>query len=295
MMRCCLRAVVFAALMLIAACGDTPMQPTPQPGVNQPPPPPPVNNTAPTIDSITVQGTRRNEPPNFADVSETVDVTAVVRDQETPVEQLQYVWTATAGTISGTGAKVSWQAPAAIQAPIAVTVTLEIVERYGTNQVNRATRSAPLSLHDSAKEVGDMSRKFLLDFSDTNIKDAAIIMQNFGNAATCPQPNEVTDERGQVTNHYQNYRMIEYRVGEPVTTVNFGGSCPFRSKRGDACALVPVYWHSVHVPTNRTERVQGTDVIAASYSPADNRWWLCASDFDGVSLLKSTTQSFYIR
>jgi hypothetical protein len=294
MRRLLARAAVVCTLLLIAACSDSPAGPTPPPDT-QPPPPPPPTNTAPVIESIAVQGTRWNEPPNFADLSESVDVTAVVRDQETTVEQFQYVWTATTGTFSGTGAHVSWQAPAAFATPASVTLTLEVVERYGTNLENRVNRTATLSLHDSVKEVGDMSRQFLLDFSDTNIKDASYIMRNFGGVGTCPQPNEVSDERAQVTNHYMNFRMLDYRVGTPTVSVNFGGSCPFRFKSGDACAVLPVYWHSFNMSENKPERVEGDDIIAAAYSKVDTRWWLCASDFDGRSLLAGSTRSFYIR
>ncbi len=90
-------APILAVTVIALACGDSPNNPGP---INPPPPPPPVNNTAPVITSITVQGTRRNEPANFADVSEAVAVTAVVTDVETNVDLLQYNWTATLGSFS---------------------------------------------------------------------------------------------------------------------------------------------------------------------------------------------------
>jgi hypothetical protein len=41
-------------------------------------------DTAPVITSVTAQGTRTNEPRNFADLDEEVSVTAVVQDPEPP-------------------------------------------------------------------------------------------------------------------------------------------------------------------------------------------------------------------
>lgn len=241
-----------------------------------------------------MQGTRPNQPPSFADVGETVDVTATVVDQETPVDQLQYVWTATAGEFSGSGARVRWQAPGDATTPSRVTLTLAVVERYGTNLEHRVTRTHDVALHHSRREVGDMARQFLLDFSNTDLKDASVIMRNFGGAGTCPDPREVEAERNDVIRHYSNFRMMDFRVGEASVSVNFGGTCPYRGKQGDACAVIPVYWDSLNVPENRRDRVEGDDIIAAAYSRADSRWWLCASDFDGRSLLRAG-ESFYIR
>jgi hypothetical protein len=287
------RAAVVLGFVMLSACGDSPTEPGPI--VTPPPPPPPPVNSVPAIESITIQGTRPNQPPSFADLSETVDVSAVVRDQETAVDQLQYIWTATAGSFSGTGARVSWLAPAAASTPTVATLTLEVVERYGTNLEHRITRTASVALHDSKREVGDMARQFLLDFSDTNIKDASVIMRNFGTPAMCPQPNEVTEERDQVTNHFTNFRMINFRIGEASVSVNFKGACPISGKLGDACAIVPAYWHSFNRLTNKNDEVDGQDIIAAIYSTANSRWWLCASNYFGRSLLSGTAGTFYIR
>jgi len=210
-------------------------------------------------------------------------VVASVTDAETAVEQLQYNWTATAGSFTGTGSRVSWVAPAVAPTQGTVTLTLEIVERFGTNQENRVTKTATVSLHNSIKEVGDMARQFLLDFSDTNIKEASVIMRNFGTAAVCPEPNEILSERTDVINHYTNYRMMQSKVDVATVTVNFGGSCPYRFKRGDACAVVPVFWDSVDLRTNVRDAHSGNDIVAAAFSRMDDRWFLCASDYNRLS------------
>lgn len=290
-------AVLSAAL--IVACGGSPSGPTPGTGGNggnggvgggggvvEPP------NTVPVIGSIAIQGTRAKEPANFADLGETLPVTATVTDAETAVDQLQFVWTATAGTFSGTGASVSWKAPSAAPAPATgvtpatVTITLTVIEKYGaTLQLQNSTsKTAEVSLHDSVTEVGTMSRQFLVDFSDTNLKDPDFIMRNF-KAAACPQPSEVQSERDDVVKNYTFYRMQNFRIDQPAVTVNFGGVCPFRGKRGDACAVVGVFWDSIDTRDNSRVPNAGNDIIAAAYSTLEKRWWLCASDYDGKNLL----------
>ena len=266
-------------LAIVAACGSSPTKPTPP----TPPVTPPVN-ALPVIDSIGVQGSRAKEPSNFADVNESVAVTAKVHDDETAADQLQYGWTATAGTFTGTGAAVTWVAPATVPSPGPVTITLKVTEKYGTGNAfeHSVEGSATLSLHDSVAEVGTMSRQFLLDFSDTTIKDADYIMRNF-KAAACPEPSRVSDERDDVIKNYTYYRMISFRVDQPAVTVNFGSTCSSNHgpRKGDGCAAVGVMWDSIDTRDNSRTPNAGTDFLAAVYAATDARWWLCASDYAG--------------
>ena len=230
-------AGTIALLALTSACGGSPVAPPP------PPPPPPANN-APVITSIKIQGSRANEPPGFADLSESVNATVEVRDDETPVSQLQITWSSTVGTFSGSGAAVTWQAPSQATTPVDVTLALEVIERYGPPTApaafeHRVSGSASLRLHDSAKEVGDMARQFLLDFSDSTIRDVDYIMRNFSRKR-CPQPSEVDNEYSDVTRDRAERRRTDFTIGSVPATVNFGGVCPIRFRRGDACVVVPV-------------------------------------------------------
>jgi len=283
---------VALAALAAAACGDSPIRPG-----NNPPPsqqqPPAVNNTAPTITSITVQGNRRNEPANFADLSESVAVSAVVTDPETSVDMLQYNWTATAGSFTGSGPRVSWVAPSQATTPTIVTITLELVERFGVNQENKVTKTATIALHDSAREVGDMARLFLQEFSDSNVRNGASIVRNFTDATrTCADGKSA--EAGEINQNRIDYRITAASLGAANVTVDFGGRCAFRNKPGDACARVPASWTSTRlttggaVPVGGTERVAGTDQVTAIYVASQQKWGLCESDFDGVLLLKST-------
>jgi hypothetical protein len=291
LLTCLLAAVVGSA----ASCGgSTPITPTPPPGSGGGGggggnPTPPANNP-PVVESITVQGTRAKQPANFADLGESIQVSAKVRDDETAVDQLVYTWTATTGTFTGTGANVTWQAPAiapaAVQGatPAAVTMTLTLTEKYGhpggpLSFEQSVSKTAPVALHDSVKEVAGMSRQFLLDFSDTSLKDANYIMRNFGTTAFCPEPTEVASEREDVIQNFTQYQMLAFQVGQPATSINFEGRCPVFSSRGDACSVVPVFWDSVKISSGARGASSGNDIIAAAYSKVEQRWWLCASRY----------------
>lgn len=289
-------SLVVAVLVIGASCGGhPPTQPTPGGGGSDQQPPP---NNPPVINAINVQGTRPKEPANFADIGETIELSAEVHDDETSVEQLQFDWSAPSGTFEGTGSKVTWTAPAELpeSAPVSAKISLKVTEKYGRPGGPQAfqhevTGSANVSLHDSKDEVGSMARQFLLDFSDTNIHDADYIMRNFGRNR-CPDPGDVDDERSDVTNHYKNYRTVAFRIGTPVVTVNFGGTCPFRNRAGDACAVVPAFWDSIDVRTKARGSVDGNDFLSAIYSSADSRWWLCSSDYQAHLLSGAVLHGF---
>lgn len=279
--------------VLFTACGGSPTSPKPPVPPTPPPTVEPPANIAPTIDGIVVQGRRPRQPAGFADLRETVDVTATVRDPETSIDELTYQWSATAGTFAGTGRVVTWTAPDAATTSAKVTMTLRVIENYGHPGQPRiysqeVTGTIDVALHDSVKEVGDMARQFLLDFSDTNIKDASYIMRNFGAGNRCPEPGEVTAERNDVVNNFTNFRIVNYTVGPPATTVNFAGFCKVSSDvstRGDACAVVPVMWDSVRVVDGNRGVTRGDDIISAAYSTQESRWWLCSSRYRPYSTI----------
>ena len=275
---------VTLAVLLATACGSkSPTSPTPGNGGTGGQTAPP--NSPPVIDGIAVQGSRAKEPASFADVGETVQVTATVHDAETSPDKLQYVWSAPVGSFTGTGSSVTWTAPAVPPSSSTVTIALTVVENYGSGSSagqNKVDATATVKVHDSVKEVGDMSRQFLIDFSDTNLTDAGYILRNFSRAR-CPKPSEVDSEQSDVIKNYTSFIMQSFNIGPASVTVNFGSSCPtnHEPKPGDACARVPSYWDSIDRADNQRRAVDGTDIIAAAFSPDDNRWWLCSSDYDG--------------
>jgi len=285
--------VVLTAALLTACSGSSPTTPTPPPTGGGTPP----QNAVPSIDTITAQGRRTRQPARFADLRETVDVAATVRDSETSIDELVYQWSATAGTFTGSGRNVTWTAPASAATPGSVTITLKVIENYGhpgqpKNFSHEVTGTQTIALHDSAREVGEMSRRFLTEFSKPQTNQQwQDIMKDF-KASVCRQPALVDDEKEDVIRHYTNYVMHSYEIRPEAVNVHFGGACAFRNRPGDACAIVPVFWDSTDRRTGSRGTATGLDHIAAAYSPTDSRWWLCSSDFEPIS---SFGHSFYSR
>jgi hypothetical protein len=275
-----LSAAIAAAALVVAACGSSPT--TPQP---PPPTPTPPANSLPVIDGFTVQGTRApKEPANFADVGEAVPVTAKVHDDDTPAAQLEYQWSATTGTFSGTGASVTWTAPSSALTPANVVIALKVVDHYGfTGQPPSFTQSVTgtttVSLHDSVTEVGTMARQFLLDFSDSSITDVPYIMRNFD--MTCELAQE---EAQQVADNRVTHHNVKWNIGPATVSVPFGNAiCPVpgRFQRGDACSAVPSHWESIVLANGHYQIADGVDYVSAYYHPEVTAWKLCDSEFPG--------------
>jgi hypothetical protein len=234
------------------------------------------------VTNIFVKGTLAREPAQYATLGETVNVTATVTDAETPVNQLTYEWSSSVGgTFSTNAATTTWTAPATVTGttPLNATLTLTVTERVDATRNNRVTAPTVVDLHNSPKEVGDLAVQFLLDFSLQLPVDQ--VMRNFTN--TCP---EAVNERGDVANSNEQFRIVEYRVDPAVTTVPFTGTCPFRTVRGDACAQVPVYWRAVDKSTGAVGATRGTDQVTALLE--NGVWKLCASDYDYITTTGDT-------
>lgn len=137
-------------------------------------------DTAPVITSVAAQGSRPNEPKNFADLDEELAVTAVVEDPDTSADRLTFEWSADVGTFNGAGASVKWKAPADASTPKAIVLTVKVSDPGA----NSTTGTVTVSLHNSIKEVGDLSRQFLLDFSDSK-NGAAFVVRNFTKSPRC--------------------------------------------------------------------------------------------------------------
>lgn len=252
--------------------------------------PGPSDNPSPVIKSLTARGSRKNEPAGFADLDETLTVTAAVADAETSLENLIFEWSAASGTISGSGPSVTWRAPAQAATPAEAVIEVVVIERYVTNDTttpsvreNRAEQSTTVMVHDSIKEVGDMATRFLENFSVSSVP-TSVVMQDFLKGCY-----GTAEEREQVEDNRRRYTITSWSVGPPTVTINFGGVCAFRSRRGDACSTSDVRWETVEIGSGDTGGVVGVDQVAAVYS--SGRWWLCDSQFDGRSI--TTNRGFY--
>ena len=232
-------------------------------------------DTAPVITSVTAQGTRSHEPRNFADLDEEVSVTAVVEDPDTPADRLTFEWSAEVGAFSGTGATVTWRAPADASTPKAIVLTVKVSDPGS----NSTTGTATVSLHNSRKEVGDLSRQFLLDFSDSK-NGAAVVVRNFTKSPRCEADRD--EEFNEIDTNRNTYRITSSNIGPATVNIQFASlPCSYLPRDGDACASVPSTWDSVCAPgaTCTPGRSQGIDYVTAVYEGTE--WKLCASYFQG--------------
>jgi len=284
-------AAVVLVSALSATCGDSPISPTPNPG-----PQPPAPNAAPVVTNLTAQGSRPNQPPNMADLNEAITLVATVTDAETNPAALTYEWTAPIGTFEGTGSMVLWRAPAtAADPPFKVTLTLTVVEPYQgvdaqgriVNLEHRVSRTVDVRLHDSLREIRDLTARFLTRFSIASFTPEEVVAEFSDNCAGKEEELEDAENiRCEVTHD-------SYIIGTPTATVVFGGSCPSPNAPflvpGDGCAQVDVYWETTAKPgvlscprqrglvPGQKEIAQGIDFVSVVYESGE--WRLCTSDY----------------
>jgi IPT/TIG domain len=248
-------------------------------------PPSKTPNESPTITSLKAQGSREDEPAQFADLGEEITVTATVTDEESSPDSLTYEWTADIGTLSGTGRAVKWRAPTTGTTPATATLTLVVVEKYQTTNdsglpvtaENRVTKNITVSVHDSVKEVGDMATEFLTNFSKSEV-GVDTVMKDF-----TPSCSGTADERRDVEDNRHDFIITSYTIGPPTVRIDFDGRCPSDGASGDACSDSRTEWHSTNKNDGKTGVARGIDHVAAVFR--SGRWWLCSSHFEGVNPL----------
>jgi hypothetical protein len=246
-----------------------------------------VTNAAPVVSSLTAVGSRPNEPAGFADANEELKVTAVVTDAETPISELVFEWAADSGTFTGTGASVTWKAPAVFGGPVTAKLTLTVVERYtgtdaGGNPVpseHRVSAVTSVSVHDSIKENGDLATAFLEDFSNSSISPEAAVRYFYdGCSGKDAELQDIKDNRA-------TYIIDSYELGTPKTSIDFDGICAFRARKADACVTISCEWHSTERATGDKGVARGTCYLTSVYR--DSKWQLCTSEFEGATSFRT--------
>lgn len=260
--------------IVIASCGSPPAGPGPV----TPPPPPPVN-VPPTIESIAIGAER-------AEIGDDVTVTATVRDPETAITDLQFAWSADAGTFSGEGASVKWRPPSEGATPAEYTMRLTVTETYGVadaggvrpKNVVSATSGGAVRVHNSPREIGDMSLAFLRDFANSAIP-ADLAVRDFSDS--CPGK---ADERSNVADNRVHYEVLSASLN--LVNASMAGSRATGNARV-ACSFTSLVKACqpgrANCKVGSTEKVAGDCVLATVYE--QRRWWLCDSRFEnGVDL-----------
>jgi hypothetical protein len=270
-----LGAVALAGLFLFA-CGGASNSPTPvtPPSSSGGPSTGPSVNLAPVVESITSSSER-------VEVDSEITLTATVKDQETPIDQLTFQWKANAGAFSGEGSSLKWRAPKDIKTPADFEISVTVTEAYGTPDVsgkrpqNVTTATGPsVRVHNSPKELGDMSVQFLTDFANSSISTSTCL-RDFTDSC-----RGKADERSDIDSNRIHYDILSsslalrsVNVASSGLSANMTVACSFTSKikvcdPGDKTCVVG------DVGTAR-----GDCLLTGKYE--NRRWWLCDSHFAG--------------
>ncbi|HEX7793492.1 MAG TPA: IPT/TIG domain-containing protein [Vicinamibacterales bacterium] len=246
------------------------------------------NNHPPVVGSIRSVNSRPGAPTGFADINDTITLTADATDAETPLSGLTFLWTGP-GTFGGTTATTSWHLPASVlPAPSPVTVTVTAVETYTEGKVTHTQASEPKSLvmqvHDSQKEILDMGEDFLTLFSNSSIPTDQVL-HNF--STSCQgRSTEANDTNRARASYVQDFAKFRITRLTPVI-IAFGSQCQVTGK-ADACSAFTVHWEITYLKADSDghyvgehETTDGTDYVSAVLE--NNQWRLCASNFSGRS------------
>jgi hypothetical protein len=253
---------LFASCLLgaLAAC-STPTQPTP--------PDDPGPATAPVIRSITV-------PSSRVEAGQDVVITAVVEDAETPLTDLVYTWSASAGTITGTGTTATWRMPAGITAGVDVVITLTVVDNFERLAGNVLVRgqftvvetSSVFRVHDSEAETKELARKFLIDLFGNSSVPPADCMVDF--ADVCAHlSNGRIDELSQIV---ANRELVLIREATLLIQRLAWNSADTGSVHS------AVLYDDIYLDGSPKLPTCGDFEVTVVY--VNGRWWICQSFYN---------------
>jgi hypothetical protein len=268
--------VAVAAAVVLARCGAGPTTP-----IVPPPPPPPVN-TPPVVRSVAVSRTQ-------LEAGQELDATATVEDAETPADQLEYIWSASKGTFTGTGRSVRWRAPENEPVPADYRLTVTVVERYlGLNPQGQVATlehrvtgtSQEIRVNDAIRELRGLAEQFLVDFANSSVSPAQVV-RNFTNSCLGK-----ADELSDITNNRKDYTIVGESHRITSITLNSNWMLCTAPTGPASCALVAadVDWRSILKETGAPEHVRGENLMSGVYEA--RQWWLCDSRFFGDKVLK---------
>ena len=257
---------MLAVALVCASCGGGGQQPVSPGPITQPIA---AVNPPPVIESIVASVSR-------TEVDTDVTLTATVRDTETPVGQLKFEWKADVGGFTGEGATVKWRAPKGVTTPSDQTIRLTVTETYGTGQQNVVNGTSPvIRLHDSAKELGDLSMAFLNDFANSSISPSTCI-RNFSDACAGKgsEKSDIESNREHFVITGSSLRLTSVRVRDTGLSATMTVACSFTSR------IIKCEPGSVGCKVGSVGTVAGDCLLTGVYE--QQRWWLCDSNFSGA-------------
>lgn len=238
--------------------------------------PPPVVGaaTAPVIRSITVPTTR-------VEAGQNVNITAVVDDAETPLTQLVYQWSASAGTITGTGATAVWRMSEGLKTGADVTVTLTVIDTYDAVVNNQVVprqfvvvgTSAAFRVHDSVAELEELARKFLLDLFGNSAIPPEDCLVDFSTVGQCAQGRQ--DELSDIRTHRDLVEVLAAEILGQWTTLHSSTEATVVSE-----AKFYDRWLNPSPGQAEFSSTHADFTLTAIYD--QRRWWLCTSRFGNI-------------
>jgi hypothetical protein len=219
------------------------------------------------------------------EVGTDVTLVATVKDAETAVDQLKFVWQADAGAIAGEGATVRWRAPTDAATPKDYTVSLTVTETYGTadpttgaRPTNVANGTSPvIRVHNSPKELSDMGLLFINDFTNSALS-SSVCLRNFTDSC-----DGKAKEKSDIDYNREHYKIVDssvkltgVRVAQNAMSADIDIACTFTSIITKCDPTVPTVPECV---VGAKEKVEGDCALTGTYE--QKRWWLCTSNFIG--------------
>jgi hypothetical protein len=244
--------IVAAVSVVMGACGGSPTTP-------------PTVNTPPTIESLVIAGDR-------AEADQPIQITATVKDAETPIGQLTYTWSASPQTgtfsgnsVSGSQAFVTWLPPKGQKTPDLYTITLLVSEAYtvaGQARQNLVSKSTTVHYNDSPGEMTFLGTDFLVSkFGNYSVSPQECV-SNFSDS--CPgKAFELSD----ITAERQNFQMLFATFS--VSSITFDSGRTFSTVVG------PCVFFDVVKASGVRERVSAICTLTGVYE--NFKWFLCDS------------------
>ena len=236
-----------------------------------------TGNQPPIIQAITVS------PRVEANTS--VDVVAVVQDQETNPASLTYEWSADAGSFSGTGASVRWLAPS-ITSPTTSELRLTVIERYTVPiagggeepRENRTSGTTTVRLNESPREITGLAQTFIDDFIHSD-RTPDFCVRNF--SSSCPgkqdELNDIRDNRRLFVNDPAQSSMGSGSIGfYDIPDISRRKVVPV-AQAGFADFLAPCRFAATRISGGAFSISTGTCRLTTIYE--NFSWHLCDSNF----------------
>jgi hypothetical protein len=228
-------------------------------------------NSPPTIEWLFTNTDR-------AEINGKIELSAVVSDAETDPANLQYEWTATGGSFSGTGRSAVWTAPGSAN-PAVHELKLTVVDRYtatdadGRTQTKetRVSKTTTAHVNDSQAELSALALTFLDDFVHSE-RSPEFCVRNFSDSCR-GKAEELSDIQRNRSLFVNDPNRSSFRISS--IGYNTGGNVPTQATF--ATVLAPCEFGSTEKSTGIFGVARGTCRLTNVYE--DFRWRLCESNF----------------